>query len=201
VKRLRRRQINDAGPLMLCRFENFSLDYYPQRMENLGFSPRATMEAILQECRDWAADFGPHSQSLYMYGDAGLGKTHLALSIASEVLDAGHDVIYVSAHSAFATVAEQRFDGGGEFFRSMLQADLLVLDDLGTEFLDAYTRGKLYELVNTRLYRRPTIYTSNIWRTEQLEQRYDEKISSRLLGECHLMRFWGHDIRLQKRKG
>ena len=200
VKRLRREEINRTGPLTLCQFENFKLDYYPTSLQQDGAAvqPRATMTAILQDCRDWAEEFGPRSQSLYMYGYSGLGKTHLALSIASRVLEAGHDVIYVSAQSVFSSMLADR-ETGEELFSSLLLADLLVLDDLGTENVTTYVRARLYELVNARMGRRPTIYTSNICKREVLEGRYDEKISSRLLGDCHLMRFWGEDIRLQKK--
>ena len=199
VKRMRRQYINEAGPLSLCRFENFSLEYYPEVMPDSAVGPKQAMEAILEDCKTYARDFGPRIGSLFMYGDAGLGKTHLALSIASEVLEKGFDVIYVSAQSAFAEVTNNRFEqGGGTLFESMLDADLLVLDDLGTEYLDAYVMGRLYELINGRT-RKPTIYTTNITRQDLLYQRYTEKIASRLLGQGHLMRFWGKDIRLQTR--
>jgi DNA replication protein DnaC len=199
--RLRREEINRSGQLALCRFENFSLEMYPETLEENGAAvhPRDGMRAILADCRDWAGEFGPHSPSLYMFGNAGLGKTHLALSIASQVLDAGHDVIYVSAQNVFAAIAGA-WGAQEDLFGSMLDADLLVLDDLGTEFLNAYVAGKLYELVNGRMGRRPTIYTTNICSKKMLDARYDEKVTSRLLGECHLMRFWGEDIRLKKRR-
>lgn len=198
VRRLRRIEVNEAGPLSLSRFENFSLDYYPQNLAESPVSPRDAMNGILLDCKEYAKEFGLRSESLFMFGNAGLGKTHLALSIASEVLEKGYDVIYVSAQSAFSEISNERFtSGGGALFESMMDADLLIVDDLGTEYLDAYTMGRLYELVNGRM-RRPTIYTTNISKQDLLYQRYTEKIASRLLGECHLMRFWGKDIRLQK---
>lgn len=199
ARRLRREEINAGSRMAPCRFDNFQLERYPERMEDENgnpLRPRAAMEGILRDCMDWAAEFGPRSQSLYLFGFAGLGKTHLALSMAHQVLEAGHDVIYVGAQRAFTTIAEGEDDG--VMYRSMLEAELLVLDDLGTEFLNAFTRAKLYDLVDSRMGRRPTIYTSNICSQEMLNLRYDEKIASRLLGDCHLMRFWGQDIRLQK---
>ncbi|MFV0414374.1 MAG: ATP-binding protein [Oscillospiraceae bacterium] len=199
AKRLRRQEINQAGPLRLCSFASFSVQRYPESKEGVAASPRAAMQHILGDCRDYAEDFGPQSPSLFMYGDAGLGKTHLALSIAAQVLEAGFDVIYVSAQSAFSAIGKDRYENTGEgLFQSMLEADLLVVDDLGTEYLDAYTGSRFYELVNTRLNRRPTIYTTNICKQDLLNQRYTEKIASRLLGECHLMRFIGRDLRLYK---
>ena len=77
-------------------------------------------------------------------------------------------------------------------------AQLLVLDDLGTECLSPYTASCLYSLVNTRVCRRlPTIYTTNIVRDEDLQRRYTEKLVSRLLGSCEMLAFCGEDIRLQ----
>ncbi len=201
LKLLRRDSIHEGGGLTPKSFASFSLDYYPVKMEGSALSPRQTMTQILQDCQNYAADFSHNSQSLYMYGDAGLGKTHLALAIASEVLEKGHDVIYVSSQQAFATIADEYFNQSGRnktsLFTSMLEADLLVLDDLGTEFLNAFVLSKLYELIQSRL-QKPTIYTTNIHNQETLEQRYTEKISSRLLGECFPMPFVGYDVRLQK---
>ncbi len=198
VKRLRREEVNASGPLSLCSFENFDLERYPQTMEGVGVSPRELMRDNLKSCIIYAEEFDLSSDSLYLFGDAGLGKTHLALSIASVVLEQGFDVVYVSVQNAFSRMDEERrgWEGTGEYFRTLLEADLLVLDDLGTEYLDAYIRSRLYELVNTRMHRRPTIYTTNICSQNQLQQRYTEKIASRLLGDCHRMRFIGQDIRL-----
>ena len=200
VRRLRREAVNQSGPLTLCSFENFTLDWYPAQMEGVGVSPRELMRDNLKSCIIYAEEFDLSSASLYLFGDAGLGKTHLALSIAGVVLERGFDVVYVSAQNAFSRMDEERrnWDTAGDFFRTLLEADLLVLDDLGTEYLDAYARSRLYELVNTRMHRRPTIYTTNICSQNQLQQRYTEKISSRLLGDCHRMRFIGQDIRPRK---
>ncbi len=198
IRRLRREEVNDSGPLRLSRFENFDIDRYPVVMEGMDVSPKELMRHNLENCRIYATEFDLKSDSLYLFGDAGLGKTHLALSIARVVLEKGFDVVYVSAQNAFSQLDEERRSWSSTgYFNTLLQADLLVLDDLGTEYLDAYTRSRFYELVNTRMHRRPTIYTTNICSQALLQKRYTEKISSRLLGECHLLRFLGKDIRLQ----
>ncbi len=198
VQRMRREAFGTQLPLEGCTFANFDITRYPEKAGDGTFSPRKAMEATFADCRAYANEFGSTSASLYLYGDAGLGKTHLALAIANVALEKGFDVVYVSAQSAFDTVKKQGWNHGDELFNVMLEAELLVLDDLGTEYLDAYVRSKLYELVNGRMGRRPTIYTTNICGHSDLMRRYTEKISSRLLGDCHPMRFFGDDLRLQK---
>lgn len=198
VKKISREEIHSAGPLTLCSFDNFSLDYYPKQSETGGDSPYEIMQENLQDCKEYAQYFGIRSENLLLYGNAGLGKTHLALSIASEVLEKGYNVIYVSAQTAFAEISSQRFNNSFPLFDTMLNADLLVLDDLGTEFVDAYVLSKLYELINGRLNHRPTVYTTNICDDMLLRRRYTEKIASRLLGSCSSIPFTGKDIRLMQ---
>ncbi len=201
IRRLCRDDVSEIAPLRRCRFENFDLNCYAKSMDGAQVSPRELMRHNLENCRIYAQEFDLSSESLYLYGDAGLGKTHLALSIANVVLERGFDVLYVSAQKAFMRLDEERRNWTSSgYFNTLLRADLLVLDDLGTEFLNAYLHSRFYELVNTRMHHRPTIYTTNIGSQALLQQRYTEKISSRLLGECHRVRFIGKDIRLQNRQ-
>ena len=198
VKKMRREAFSALDPLDGCSFATFDVARYPEKVPDTDISPRAVMEATFADCRGYANTFSMEKPSLYLYGDAGLGKTHLAVSIAKVVLEKGFDVVYVSAQSAFDTVKQQGWKHQDGLFTTMLEADLLVLDDLGTEYLDVYILPKLYELVNGRMGRRPTIYTTNICDQGELVRRYTEKIASRLLGDCHPMHFFGDDLRLQR---
>lgn len=201
VRGLRRDQVNAASPLGLCSFDTFSLEKYPDTLlPELGLTVRAHMAQVLDYCKDYAAHFAPGSSpSLYLFGGAGLGKTHLALSIANDVLEQGRDVVYVSAQNAFSAIEREHFsDANGETLAALQSAELLILDDLGTEFLSPYVGSCLYGLINTRVCRRlPTIYTSNIVNDADLQRRYTEKIVSRLLGSCETLCFCGEDVRLQ----
>ena len=203
VRKMRRAELCEASPLTLCSFDTFDLSKYPETPAlGLGVTMRAQMREIFSYCQAWAKHFTPHADSLYLCGYAGLGKTHLALSMANEVLRMGYDVVYLSAQEAFARVEKERFnDNSSETLSAMMQAELLILDDLGTEFLTPYVGACLYELVNTRCSRRlPTIYTSNIVNDADLARRYTEKIVSRLLGSCEALCFVGEDIRLQSKE-
>ena len=198
VREMRAAELNAAFPLELSTFEAFRLEKYPVQIEpSLGIPMREQMENVLNYCRQYAHDFSLSNPSLYLYGSAGLGKTHLALAIAREVLQKGYGVVYVSAQSAFDAMEKERYSGG-DTLAALEAAQLLVLDDLGTECLSPYTASCLYSLVNTRVGRRlPTIYTTNIVRDEDLQRRYTEKLVSRLLGSCEMLAFCGEDIRLQ----
>lgn len=199
VRQMRQQAVNEASPLALSTFESFDLAKYPDEpVEGLGLTAREQMARVLQYCKDYAAHFTLANPSLYLYGYAGLGKTHLALAIARTVLEKGFNVVYVSAQNAFEAAERERFGAEGHTLDTMAQADLLILDDLGTEYITPYVSSCLYSLVNTRVCRRlPTIYTTNIVDDADLQRRYTEKVVSRLLGSCEMLYFAGEDIRLQ----
>ena len=199
VREMRQQQVNETSPLSLCSFASFDVNKYPTTLvPELGISAREQMSQIVGYCKAYAEHFTPKSTSLYLCGYAGLGKTHLALSIANAVLAKGYDVVYVSAQDAFDRVEKERFGESGDTMQTLLSAELLIVDDLGTEYISPYVSACLYSLLNTRSNKRlPTIYTSNIVNDADLRRRYTEKIASRLLGSCEVLSFCGEDIRLQ----
>ncbi len=201
ARKLRREEINAASPLALCAFSTFDVSRYPDAPEpELGGSPREYMAKVLQFCRQWAEKFSPNSPNLLFMGGAGLGKTHLALAVADAVLARGYDVLYTSSAALAARLGREHFDHEGEdsWLDACKEADLLILDDLGTEHITALTISVLYELINTRmLCHRPTVYTTNITDQGIFEARYTEKVASRMLGNCRLFKFFGADQRLR----
>ena len=94
---------------------------------------------------------------------------------------------------------------GGEQTRLRLarllleRPDLLILDDLGSELTTQFVQSALYELLNTRLVaNRHTVISSNLT-MEEAARRYSPQIASRLIGEYHVLHFFGDDIRLLKK--
>ncbi len=189
------------------RFENFSLAYYGQELTPDGGSAQQQMAGIFTYCQGYARDFDPkHSPSLLFTGGTGLGKTHLSLAIAREVINKGHGVIYASVQNLMARLEEERFQSGGyygeeaeqRYMDMVLECDLLILDDLGTEFLNQFVSSSIYNLINTRLLQnRPTIISTNLLPPD-MSKRYSDRLVSRLYGNYLRLNFVGKDVRLQK---
>ena len=203
MQQLRRKEIEALSSLSISSFDTMDLDYYPNVSDPAtGQNIRAYMEQLLSGLKEYAEDFIPaDNESLMLIGNAGLGKTHTALAIAGIVLEKGYDVIYVSSPDFFGRVEASRFEPSGDaetLLRTASTADLLILDDLGTEFVTPYFITTFYSLLNNRLGAGlPTIITTNITDGSLLEKRYTEKISSRLSAFIPF-HFIGSDIRVQK---
>ena len=204
MQQLRRREIEALSSLSISSFDTMELRYYPNTMdEKLGEPVRTYMGGLLEDLRSYAEEFDHNSESLMLFGNAGLGKTHAALAIAGIVLEKGYDVIYVSSPDFFSKLEGLHFgaDPAGEeetLMQTAAGADLLILDDLGSEFNSAFLISSLYSLLNNRLGAKlPTIVTTNITDGALLEKLYTEKISSRLSAFVPCL-FAGDDIRTQK---
>ena len=201
MQKLRREEIESLSSLSISSFDTMELRCYPNTMDaKLGEPVRTYMGGLLQELRTYAEEFDHDSESLMLFGNAGLGKTHAALAIAGIVLEKDLDVIYVSSPDFFAKLEALHFgaDPGGEeetLLQTAAGADLLILDDLGTEFNSSFFLSTLYSLLNNRLGAHlPTIVTTNITDGALLEKLYTEKISSRLSSFVPCL-FVGEDIR------
>lgn len=204
MQKLRREEIENLSSLSISSFDTMELRYYPNTMDDkLGEPVRSYMGSLLAELRAYAEEFDRSSESLMLFGNAGLGKTHAALAIAGIVLEKDFDVIYVSSPDFFSKLEALHFgaDPGGEeetLLQTAAGADLLILDDLGTEFNSNFFLSTLYSLLNNRLGAHlPTIVTTNITDGALLEKLYTEKISSRLSAFVPCL-FAGQDIRSQK---
>ena len=204
MQKLRREEIESLSSLSISSFDTMELRYYPSTMDDkLGEPVRSYMGSLLAELRAYAEEFDRSSESLMLFGNAGLGKTHAALAIAGIVLEKDFDVIYVSSPDFFSKLEALHFgaDPGGEeetLLQTAAGADLLILDDLGTEFNSNFFLSTLYSLLNNRLGAHlPTIVTTNITDGALLEKLYTEKISSRLSAFVPCL-FAGQDIRSQK---
>lgn len=181
-------------------FDTFRLDVYPDAYDTkLGASPRQLMKSNFNICRKYAQTFGPGSGSLLFSGATGLGKTFLSACIARQVADRGCSVVYETAIRLFADFEAEKFGASQEEnrgrSRKYTDCDLLIIDDLGTEMTTQFTVSTLYYLINTRMMEnRATIISTNLADNE-IENRYNPQIASRIIGTFRLVQFAGEDIR------
>ncbi len=188
-------ELNKNSQLSLSSFDSFSLTYYSG--ENY-----SAMKKILEYTMQYAATFTPDSKSILMFGQTGLGKTHLSLAIANKVLEKGYGVIYDSAINILRSIEKEHFshDHSSEMIDIVMDTDLLILDDLGTEYETPFYNATIYNIINTRLNRRkPSIISTNL-DFSGISRRYDKRVMSRIISEYSCLEFKGEDVRLQKRK-
>ena len=188
-------------------FGNFDLGLYSDEFDSsLEGSPREYMSDIRDICVSYAENFRDDDRNLYFFGPTGVGKTYLSACVARAVAGSGFSVCYESCGAAFDIYETKRFsrdseagDTAASKWKRMLDCDLMILDDLGTEVVTSVTQSALYELINTRLINgRKTIISSNI-RPADIGKKYGPQIASRINGEFVAMPFAGDDIRLRKK--
>lgn len=202
ASRLASEELNKSANMPDCDFEHFDLSYYSRDLDGNGVVPYDKMSEVYRFCRIYAQQFSKSSQSLLMLGKTGIGKTHLSISIAKEVIKNGFTCVYGSVMNFLGEIEKEHF-GRGEHGRdtmsSLIETDLLVLDDLGSENYTSFYESVLYNIINTRInLNKPTIISTNLT-TDELSGKYNERILSRIFGVYILLRFYGRDIRQQRR--
>lgn len=196
-------ELNRTAPLSLSTFESFSLEYYDKNADSSnGIVPYEHMSKILRYCQHYADNFKKDSESILMKGHTGLGKTHLSLAIANEIIKKGYGVIYVSAPTLMQKLEKQFFSSGEKddsTINMLLECDLLIVDDLGTEFHGQFSVSQMYNIFNSRmLSNKPIIINTNLTMRE-LEKIYTERFVSRISGNAQKLDFLGKDIRIRKK--
>ena len=135
----------------------------------------------------------------------GTGKTMLSVCVAKALLEAGRSVLYFSASSLFDRLADSTFGSSSrddlrEFTSDLYGCDLLIIDDLGTEFTNAFVASQLFTCISERdLNRKPTIISTNL-SLRELQARYSDRVFSRITSSYEICKLTGRDIRLQKRR-
>jgi DNA replication protein DnaC len=187
-------------------FQTFSFDYYDDNNYGQPISQYANMRLVYSAAKDFAARFPDVSANLLFYGDTGLGKTFLCNCIAREVLDMGHLVLYVTAPQLFKKIEDRRFRNDEENFGDtqlelVYDADLLIIDDLGSEFGTVVTKAELFNILNSRILEHKPIVISTNLSYEDFRDTYSDRIYSRVFGGVKLLKFFGDDIRARKKMG
>ncbi len=200
--------LKEYATAALCRmtgmkpmsFDTLDLTFYSDAYdERLGCSPREHMASVIDYCKRYAAGFDTSRPNLLLRGATGTGKTHVSMAIAAGACKREAHVVYGPVQSLLRTLEAEHFgraDGNTEDI--LIECDLLILDDLGTEFSSPFYTSSLYAIINGRLLAgRPTVISTNLDSAAILDH-YGEQIASRLIGTYEPLVFVGSDIRQQK---
>lgn len=195
--------LNSSSQIELCSFDSFQLDYCRGTTPEETAKSREIMNRIYAYCKNYAAGFSASSKNVLMLGKTGLGKTHLSLAIASEVLKKGYNVLYDSALNYLRKIEREHFGrdkGDVDTLEMLISADLLILDDLGAEFDTPFYTSTIYNIINTRMIKgMPTIISTNL-SLDGIQKKYEDRIFSRLFASYECLEFVGVDVRLIKRQ-
>ena len=134
------------------------------------------------------------------------GKTYLSSCIANELLKKGKTVLYQTAPIMLDSIIDYRFGKNTtskDIYESLLNVDLLIIDDLGTESMNSMKFTELFNIINSRLLNSNNKITKTIISTnlslQNLLDNYDERIVSRIVGNYNICYFYGDDIRFKNR--
>ena len=179
----------------------------PEKYNNIHISPRQNILMIKEKCIEFVENFdNPEYKNLLFTGNTGLGKTFMTNCIANELIKKGKNVLYQTAPVLLETVIDNKMNkyktsSQDDFYKNVLEADLLIIDDLGTECINSMKLSELFTILNTRLLNLNNKITKTIISTNlninNIFQNYEERIGSRIAGYYDIYYFFGDDLRFR----
>ncbi|MDR7857354.1 ATP-binding protein [Tissierella sp.] len=183
-------------------FKNFNINIFKDEVfGNESVTPKENMVDIVGIAEGFISNFNENNgDNLLFYGTTGLGKTYLCNCIAKSLLDKNKIVIYQTAFTILEIIEKHRFGRGSKEFNDyqynlLFEADLLIIDDLGTEVANTFTNAEIFNIVNTRIIAgKKTIISSNLT-PKEISETYTDRVFSRILDKFVPLKFYGHDLR------
>ncbi len=199
-------QSNLKHVLQYENFDTFDFAYYSKKVnEQFGRSPHENMQNLYRFSVHFVRNFKDSFQNILFHGNTGLGKTFLCNCIAKDLLDMGHTVLYLPSVQLFQLFETARFhredmeEHSKDMLSTLLSVELLIIDDLGTEFITSFTGPELFNTLNSRiLSQKPTIISTNL-SPQELKNFYSDRIISRIFGNYEVFPVFGEDIRVLKK--
>lgn len=156
-------------------------------------------EQTVAACKDFVQNFSSEYRNLFFYGSVGAGKSFLSNCIAKELIENGRLVLYFSAGGLIDALSGKSREEQSAAARDLYDCDLLVIDDLGTEYTNAYVISQFFSCLNERhLRRKPTLISTNL-SLEDLRNRYSERIFSRVTSNYDMHKITGPDVRMYRK--
>ncbi len=198
-------EVFNLGDILISEnFDSFDLAFYSEKInKKYNISPRYNMRKTLEAVLNFIENFEFQKKNLLFTGATGLGKTFLCNCIAKDILDKGYSVLYLTAPKFFNMLEQHKFNKSitvdeKEQLDLLKEVDLLIIDDLGTEMITAFTQTETFNMINSRiLENKPTIISTN-FKVQEIKERYSDRIASRVIGHYEIHEIFGDDIRIKK---
>lgn len=195
-------QSNIEEVLLRENFDSFSYEYYDDRVviPEIQMTVADYMRQVHTWCKEYVENFEKKGGNLIFTGSTGVGKTFLTNCIAKALIDQYQSVIYLSSNDLFDVFSKNKFHYDTEeemkdMYQYILDCDLLIIDDLGTELNNTFVSSQLFYCINERLLRKKsTIISTNLSMT-MLRDTYSDRISSRIISQYSIIPLYGDDIR------
>ncbi len=183
-------------------FETFDMSLFAGQGEK-SQKVMQVMQIVCDKAYSFAENFEKTGENMLLMGNAGTGKTFVSSCIANRALERGKTVYYQTAFRLFELFESEKFGKGDDDARDIVKyvydVDLLIIDDLGTEFVTQFTAAALFDIINSRIIAgKSTVISTNL-SFETLSANYSERITSRFVGEYKILQTLGDDIRKIKR--
>ena len=201
-------QSNIREVLKRENFDVFSYEYFDNSkvLPEIRMTVADYMKLVADRCRRFAQEFPEQGGNILFTGSTGVGKTFLTNCIARELIDRYCSVIYLSSNDLFDIFSKHKFrydteEELEELYQDILECDMLIIDDLGTEVNNTFVSSQLFYCVNERINRKKGTMISTNLSMDMLRDVYSDRITSRLMSSYLTIPLYGGDIRVKKRHG
>ncbi|MBQ3666069.1 MAG: ATP-binding protein [Lachnospiraceae bacterium] len=197
-------QSNLKEILSLQNFNSFNIHLFDDTEVDsvTGKTSKENMAGVVSICHRFSDNFKSDSakyKNLLFFGRTGVGKSFLTHCIAKELIEHAFSVIYLSAIQFFSILSRAEFDktdtDAKSKYLNIMECDLLIIDDLGTELSTSFTNSAFFNVINERLLKKKSVVISTNLNFPELMERYSERLTSRLTSEYTFLKIYGHDLR------
>lgn len=191
------RQSRMGAVLERENFSKFQLERF-DNIEKLGQCGNKTLREYMKEIRDYLTnyceEYPKNNRSILFTGSTGTGKTYFLHSIAKALLDRGVSVLYFTATGLFEYFSKRMREEDTEDY--IEEVDVILIDDLGTEFSNSFTTSRFFALLNQRILDRKTMLISTNLNFKELRETYSDRVVSRFMSDYEIIPLYGKDQRL-----